>query len=208
METFQAAARWRLRRGEGVCASLRTGIEGGKRPRREDGRGRPRTLSHGQGSYGSRSARVFANAGPRRGSGAARRLLSLRRGTRPAGPRGAERRASQSAHCRRGMLGFNFVVILLLARTASGGGFFSPDASGASPQGPGFFVMFLLVVLTISTVFGALAGLVFGGLGRLIKEIRGLAGIIVLLCCWAPWVMWLTAFAMDVLVRAVTRSAP
>jgi hypothetical protein len=210
METFQAAARWRLRRGEGERAAQAyeralTAVRGldvrmagadqerfrmVKAPVIAETQQCLRTL--GRDEEAARLDAFFPTAEER-----SRRVREAR-----------ERRASQSARWGAALLGFNFAVILLLATAASGGAFFAPNASRASPQTAGFFAMFLLVVLTISTGFGVLAGLVLGGLGRLIKEIKGLAGITVLLCGWAPWVMWLTAFALDVFLRAMTRSAP
>jgi hypothetical protein len=131
-----------------------------------------------------------------------------------------ERQAARRAWWGAALLGFNFAAILLIGGAASGGGIFTPDPPGVYRQMEGvdvfgflrqhfgFSIILLLALLIFTTLFGALAGLVFGCLGRLTKGAKGLAGIIVLLCAWTPWVMWLATLVLDFVLWSLTPSGP
>jgi hypothetical protein len=130
------------------------------------------------------------------------------------------RRAARLGRWGGALLSFNFAVILLMLGAAGVGAVLWPSAPGVSRQDKGvelfgllrqcfgFFALYLLVLLTFSTLFGALVGLMLSGLGRLVKGIKGLAGICVLLSALTPWVMWLTALMIEVFLWANKRSGP
>jgi membrane-associated protease RseP (regulator of RpoE activity) len=218
-DTFQSAARWRLRQGDGeraaqayaqaltAVSALDATVTGADRERFRlaksdllaEAQQCLRTL--GRAEDAARLDAFFPSPEERtRQAKEARERLDARR-----------------ARWGAALLGFNFAVILLILGAAGAVAIFWPDVSrqakgadlfGLLRQCFGFFAMYLLVLLTFSTLFGALAGLVLGGLGRLMKGAKGLAGICVLLCALTPWVMWLAVLLMDFFLWATWRSGP
>jgi hypothetical protein len=222
VDTFQSAARWRLRHGDSVRAAQAyaraltavssldakmTGVE----------RERFRLAKAPLVAEAQQCLRTLGRAEE------AARLDGFFPSPEECVRQAREARGSLYARRARwgaALLGFNFAVILLMLGAAGAVAIFWPDAPGVSRQAKGadlfgllrqcfgFFAMYLLVLLTFSTLFGALAGLVLGGLGRLMKGAKGLAGICVLLCALTPWVMWQAVLLMDFFLWATWRSGP
>ncbi|HBI44589.1 MAG TPA: hypothetical protein DDY78_17330 [Planctomycetales bacterium] len=222
VETFQSAACWRLRNGDGVRAAQAyaralTAVSDLDAKMTGDDQERFRLAKAPLAAEAQQCLRALGRAEE------AARLDSFfpspeERVRQAQEVRG--RRDARRARWGAALLSFNFAVILLTLGGAGVEAILWPGAPSVSPRHKGtelfdllreyfgFSTLLLLVLLTFSTLFGALMGLVLGGLGRLVKEVKGLAGIVVLLCAWTPWVMWLTTLALDFSLWATWRSGP